>query len=198
MEIGEAIGNKVGEVGRSVLGLTYSSCPAAQDFTAPLQKGCPAFNSKVLNFLIEAKSVDTIYLASYYEFYFNSSDRASLESGLERTIAALTAAGKKVVIIASNPEIGFSVPPAAARLAMIGRSESLSVDLTAHRRFSGEARKLIDRLAATYPGVAILDPADVLCSADDCPMVRDGRAILFDDNHLSRYGAALVVEGFDF
>lgn len=198
VELAEAIGERLAPRHGSVLGMTYSSCPPALNFKAPLQKGCEAFTAKALEFLVNSESIQTVFLAAYYEFYLNSpADRAFL-NGLTEAATALASSGKQVIIVASNPEIpGVSIPQAAARLAMIGQVDSLSVTMKEHEAYSATARNHLESLASTLDNVAIFDPTSALCHGGRCPMVMSGKPLLFDDNHLSRTGAAIVAGRMD-
>ncbi|MFD1745286.1 acyltransferase family protein [Rhizobium helianthi] len=193
VELGEAIGAHLAKQGRSILGVTYSSCPPALNFKAPLQKGCEAFTEKAVEYLVNKHNIKTVFLAAYYEFYMNSPGERDLLAGLTQTVAALAAAGKNVVLIASNPEIpGVSIPQAAARLAMVGQVDTLAVTLEEHYRYSAVAHHQLSTLAARHDHVSVFDPADTLCHERRCRLVVEGKPLLFDDNHLSRTGAAMV------
>jgi len=164
------------------------------NFKAPLQKGCEKFNESVLRYLLSHPEIKTVYLAAYYEFYLNSDSKNELFPGIELAVRELARAGKRIIIIASNPEMGIRIPQAAAQLAMVGQVETLAISKEEHVKFSASAREFIDNLSKTYAGVEIFDPAEALCDDEMCPMVRDGKPMLFDDNHLSRAGAAIAVQ----
>lgn len=198
VEIGEALGERLATRGQSLLSLTYSSCPPSLNFRAPLQKGCEAFTAKVIGFLAQNSDIQTVFLAAYYEFYLTSGADHEFNKGFSAAVSALAATGKKIIIIASNPELpGVSIPQGAARLAMVGMADTLAVTVEEHRARSSAARNLLDHLAATYENVSIFDPADILCRDGRCALVADGRPLLFDDNHLSRTGAAMLVKAMD-
>lgn len=193
VELAEAIGERLAPRQGAILGMTYSSCPPALNFKAPLQKGCEAFTEKTIDLLVNSESIQTIFLAAYYEFYLNSPAERAFLNGLTEAITALAASGKKIIIIASNPELpGVSIPQSAARLAMIGKVDRLSVTMREHRAYSATARSLIESLAASHSNIIIFDPALALCHGGRCPLVANGKPLLFDDNHLSRAGAAIV------
>ena len=197
VEIGEAIGDRLARNGRSILMLTYSSCPPAIGFTQSLSTGCEAFNTETAEFLLAHPEITTIYLAAYHEFYNQGGAGTAYELAMERSVATLTSAGRRVVLVSSNPEPGYSLPLGAARLALTGRLELARVSQEHYRTFSARADAMIDRLVASYPGVARADQSTSLCDGVWCPMIRDGKAILFDDNHLSRHGAAIAVSEWD-
>lgn len=195
VEIGEAIGERMRASGESMLLMTYSSCPPALNFEAPLQKGCKEFTSSALKFLLSREQIRTVVLAGYWELYLASPDKANIAPGLEQAVATLAAAGKRVIIVASNPEItGVRIPQAAVRYAMLGKLTDLSVPIETHRKNTAQSREIIDGIKDRHPSVVIFDPASTLCSEDSCPMVLNDKAILFDDNHLTTAAARIVAE----
>ncbi len=195
VELAEAIGEILAAQGGSVIGLTYSSCPPALDFKAPLQNGCESFTAKALEFLANSSTINTVYIASYYEFYLATPTGPDFLAGLTKAVSALAATNKDIVIIASNPEIpGVSIPQAAARLAMLGQVDRLTVTLEEHMAYSATARHHIERLADKYDNVRIFDPASVLCRDGQCAFVVDSNPLLFDDNHISRTGAKIIAD----
>lgn len=193
VELAEAIGEKLARDGRSILGVTYSSCPPAMNFKAPLQDGCEAFTPQALRYIASNPDIRTVFLAAYYEFYLNSPNRQAFLNGLTETVEALAATEKQIILVASNPELpGVSVPQAAAKLAMVNQVDRLQVSREAHEAYSHVARNFLENLAAEHDNVSIFDPAEPLCLEEHCPLTLGGKALLFDDNHLSRTGAAIV------
>ena len=49
------------------------------------------------------------------------------------------------------------------------------------------------RYAATHPGVRFFDPQEVLCGPQACDIVQNGKALSFDDTHLTPLGADRVI-----
>ncbi|MBA4088360.1 MAG: hypothetical protein C0491_11280 [Novosphingobium sp.] len=52
---------------------------------------------------------------------------------------------------------------------------------------------LLARYAATHPGVRFFDPREVLCGTQACDIVQNGKALYFDDTHLTPLGADRVI-----
>ncbi|HSC61103.1 MAG TPA: SGNH hydrolase domain-containing protein, partial [Rhizomicrobium sp.] len=108
--------------------------------------------------------------------------------GLERTVRKLTRAGKRVVIIASVPEAGYSVPRMMAHLRMDGDKRKLTHSLSkylAHQQFIFSALKhMQDRYGAN-----ILYPHEILCASGKCELSMNDRPLYRDEHHLSVFGA---------
>ncbi|MEN3145678.1 acyltransferase family protein [Neorhizobium sp. IRAMC:178] len=191
VELAEAIGSQLAAEHRSIVNLSYSSCPPSIGYRSPLQKGCEAFTTSARDYLTANKQIRTVVLAAHYELYFREPG-GEFERGFSRAVEDLLAFGKHVVIIASTPKTGFSIPLAAARLERIGRLDQLVLPMAEHRKATRQASDMLNKIAAKFPSVTIVDPTDALCSRGICNMVQDGHPILFDDNHLSRAAASQV------
>lgn len=192
VELAEAFGPWLAQRHRSLLQITYSSCPPAQRFPSPLQKGCEEFSSSVLRFL-ERPTIKNVYLALYYDLYVNSPEQ--LWNGLKTTIAELQRSRKNVTLIAPVPNPGYSVPQAAARRSMLDPSVSIEFSTSEYVEKTASVFEQIAKLRTEFPALEILDPSKILCT-DKCAMVIDGHPVLFDDNHLSRHGAAIVAKEY--
>lgn len=192
VELAEAFGPFLARRNRSLQQITYSSCPPVQDFSSPLQKGCEDFSKAVLRYL-ENPEIKDVYLAIYYDLYIDSLPR--LWSGLRETIQRLEHLGKKVTLIAPVPNPGYPVPQAAARRAMVDPEALLTFPFDQYLDRSGATTARIEKLKREFPNLMVLDPAKALCS-EACNMVIDGHPVLFDDNHLSRHGAAAVAKQY--
>jgi hypothetical protein len=108
--------------------------------------------------------------------------------GLERTVKALTQAGKHVVIVASIPEAGYSVPRMMAHMRMDGDERRLTrsfPQFLAHQEFVFAALK---HMHAEY-GAQILYPHKILCSDRKCELSMNDRPLYRDEHHLSVFGA---------
>ena len=116
------------------------------------------------------------------------STEAVFYRGLERTVRKLTRAGKRVVIIASVPEAGYSVPRMMAHLRMDGDKRKLTHSLSkylAHQQFIFSALKhMQDRYGAN-----ILYPHEILCASGKCELSMNDRPLYRDEHHLSVFGA---------
>ncbi|MGN6516982.1 MAG: SGNH hydrolase domain-containing protein, partial [Rhizomicrobium sp.] len=119
-------------------------------------------------------------------------DRASTEAvfyrGFERTVRLLAHAGKHIVIIASVPDAGYSVPRVMAHMRMDGDKRSPSVSLKhylAHQKFVFDA---MERMKSKY-GATVLYPYQILCATGRCELALDDRPLYRDSHHLSVFGA---------
>lgn len=129
-----------------------------------------------------------------HQGWFRDARRAARESfatAVPQTIAALEAAGKKVVILLSIPEARQPVPEAMARASLTGAPLTVAARRQDFLEYTVFPRQVLER-AALEQGVTLVDPATVLCPDERCRIGEAGRPFYFDDDHLSRFGAEQV------
>ena len=186
---------------------------------ANLRDGCEAAGERVLAAVsADAKLTDVVLIARW-AYYFEgagygreqvpapwpasfrdehgSADRAQLLArALDRTVAQLVSAKKRVWIVGPVPEVGWDVPSVLARASLHGWS--VDIDPRASDFFARQRAVLetLDRLAA-QPDVHVLYPHPRLCSATICAVERDGTALYSDDDHVSRAGAEWLAPIFE-
>ncbi len=116
--------------------------------------------------------------------------------GLDRTLEALSVAGKKVVLMGTLPEYGENVPYLLAKNRIFGEGPGLAgfeqsvPDYRARNQEFFEMMADLDRLHE----VSVVDMEGLFCASGVCRFMDDqGVPLYFDDNHLTRSGADWVV-----
>jgi hypothetical protein len=117
-----------------------------------------------------------------------SDNAAIFTRGLNRTVDALLAANKHVVIIGSVPEVGWPVPRVLARIRLSGDAKRVFVPRKAFERRQRVTLPLFHELAR-QPGVTALFPQRYMCGPKRCRVAIDGRPLYRDEHHLSVFGA---------
>ncbi|MGY4636468.1 acyltransferase family protein [Pseudomonas sp. TE24901] len=114
--------------------------------------------------------------------------------GLRERIKGLRTAGHRVWLVKEVPLQEIIVPYRLSRLAMMHRPvDREGLPVAEHLKRQAFISQLFAELAAADSGVAVLDPAPLLCGADGlCRVELNGRALYTDDNHLSDVGARHV------
>ena len=107
------------------------------------------------------------------------------------TTCALRDAGARVFILEPIPEMGVSVPSALARKAMYGSTQEIRIRRDTYQQ---RHQTILNLLAETKEqcGTQLLSPQSILCSGDYCQIEQEGHSLYFDDDHLSKRGAALL------
>lgn len=178
---------------RALIERTTSSCPPVLDYDAKDPR-CAAANRAAFAAIRADPGLERIYLAA---FWANGDfDDPAFVAKLHRTIAAIRALGRQVVLIGPVPPQPFDVPRHLAHLAQAGRlNQAQGVERVWVERRTPHLRALILRWRAR--DVAIIDTLAALCPARHCLIERGGKPLYFDSHHLSVTGARLVVAGAD-
>lgn len=174
---------------------------------------CRPFNDAVLAMLLRHKEITTVILMARWgknaqgtaygdegngfvaigddegRAQKPSDNAAIFARGLKRTVAALRAAGKQVLLVGPVPEIGWTVPQVLARLEQEHKS-NIVVAPPAKEFYAREAQVLpLFRKMAAKDGVSAVFPHDYLCRSGRCAVREDGIPLYRDEHHLSNYGA---------
>jgi len=201
-----AIDEAAAREGRSGLFAGGHSCPPLLGVTAP-NRDCRKFNDAVLALAARPEIREIILNARWAKYAEGSTygfepegrvvlsdgeaadgagNHAVFERGLERTIRAL--AGKKIVIVASVPEIGWPVPAVLAREKLARTARIFPPDektYLARQKFVMATFAKLERESR----IAVVYPDTVLCKSGTCKVSLNGSPLYRDEHHLSVYGA---------
>ena len=199
--------------GRTGLFAGGRSCPPLLDVTTPRPE-CRSFNQNVLAQAARPEIREVILEARWAKYAEGStygmepeghivltddggtddtSNHAVFARGLARTVKAL--AGKKIVIVASVPEIGWPVPAVLAREKLADKMRIAPPSTDAYF----ERQKFVLATFAELKrqdGVTIVYPHEVLCRSGACEVSLNGIPLYRDEHHLSVYGARLLTPLF--
>ena len=203
----------------------YPACMPILDVKRVDKPGCAKFNADVIS-LIERYDIKTIVLSGRWSvgalglsenelddgriqplLFDSSSTTRSLaenprafERGLRRTLARLAAEGRKVILVLDVPDTGVNTPQYLARALVQGRisadPEDTRIGMSVYGKDSVAAvDHVLINLADEFHAVTI-DPKTELCEEFQCLIARDGHSLYRDSNHLSDFGALLLVDQF--
>ncbi len=212
---------------RSVLQATRSQCGPLLDMaimkadtfggvTEGSARECISFNRSVLAFLTRADSIELIVLSSTFGpllegsgftrlFHSNgefsvieSSDDYAMES-LRRTISAIRALGKRVIVIAPPPMGDFNIGKCTERRLggklTIGVSSDCELPLATFHKENSKVLEFLS-LATHAAGVSVIRLDPFLCGDRSCKTSIDGIGLYSDRGHLSNAGSKLLMERF--
>ena len=115
--------------------------------------------------------------------------RRAMARGMRATLDLLSGLGLRVVILLPAPEFRHEVGP-----CLLERSpRACGITRAGYLAHAAPTSQVLSAAAAEFPDVRVLDPVDFFCDAEVCPAVRDGAAMLRDDDHVTveaarRYG----------
>jgi hypothetical protein len=198
-------------LGRAGLFAGTDSCPPLLGVKRADTAKCAAFNDAVAK-IATSKSIDEVILEARWaknaegssfgqesggriRVFDNLSDgrtenetRAVFYRGLARTVGLLTRAGKKVVLVASVPEVGFPVPAVMAHARMADPNAKLTTSASAYRERQRFVLWAFAEMHRRY-GAQVVYPDRAFCKKDVCKIALDGRPLYRDAHHLSVFGA---------
>ena len=151
-----------------------------------------AFGDAIVQFICREHVRDVVLVANWGRYLPPDGGTDLLHRGVLATISALKGSGARIWIMKQVPAHRWDVPKRLAAAVFHGEDpEKLGLPLEAHR----EEARLQDPIFAgiSEPGVTILDPTDYfVIHTDLCRVAEGGKALYFDDDHLSIHGAMML------
>ena len=108
----------------------------------------------------------------------------------------LVSGGKQVYLVLQAPELPIAIQR-VIRFSPVKRGISgtgITIPGVPQDWWDRRTKYITDRIDQLPEEVNIIDPADMLCSEGQCRAVIDGKAMYFDDDHMSVVGAKIVAE----
>lgn len=214
------IGDRALATHKQGLFIKHGACRPALGVESSRSNDCDRLNSKGLEILEATPSVTEVILSGRWAMsadgrpaphedgpneYVIDKDhpQGSLANnpivfakGLDRLVAALTAAHKKVVIVADVPEPGWPVPETLARIAVAHGTLDIRPTRDQYRARQTVALAAFDAMHRKY-GAQIVYPSDILCSSGKCVVEKNGLPIYMDSSHLTESGSRLLAPLLD-
>lgn len=179
---------------------------------------CLSFKDAVLDKVRQSPDIDTVILGGRWGYYLTglmaenhgasrnylvddqskeasaAESRRVFERALNRTLDKLEAMGKRVIIIGAAPEAGFDVPHLFALAALHNQPPPPStIDAAGERAKAAELDAIMKRAVAGRKNVSYIPITDTFCDAKECFLLKNGRPIYFDDDHLSQTTADTIL-----
>ncbi len=187
--------------GIAVRQLSFGGCDPA--LGAGTGSACEAWTADAVDFLKQHPETGTVVIAfrlyshlhgGHVDAYpqqpelVDARTRERRWQAYLRLIAALEAAGKRVVVLQQVPEVRRRVQD----LIFTAADPAVPI-VSVSRAWWNERRAFMLQHQQEVPaGVLQVDPTGLFCDARNCFASRDGVAYYFDHNHLSATGARLL------
>jgi hypothetical protein len=177
-------------------------------------QSCIGFNQSVIDFLHSAPTIDVVVLSSPFSAYVTlenyeqlSQDGQSFvtlpgsvaasQAALLRTVKAIRALGKKVVIIAPPPssdvDIGGCLERQLSGKVAIGGREGCTIDRANYQTKRSDVLDFLHAVSADAD-VAVIRFDSWLCDSHICQTLINGTMIYRDGGHLSIAGSKLLAK----
>ncbi|HWU81595.1 MAG TPA: SGNH hydrolase domain-containing protein, partial [Caulobacter sp.] len=193
--------------------ITKSSCPPLWGFAReePGRTGhlaqCQAFQREAFAYVERHPEIQVVVLASYWSSDMTLTDgkgaNVPLADALNDTVARLTAAKRRVILVDDVPTfrfdpysriVGDRIPARAAAQRWFARTPGV---FTARgpQMFDDPATSVLRSTANGRAGVTFFDTKARLCGQEGCRYGAPGALYYFDFQHLTTTGAGVATEG---
>ena len=108
-----------------------------------------------------------------------------MATGLAKALADVAGRVDRVLLVAAPPQLRDAAPKCIAG----GQLSACTTPRSEYDRMAARSRRLLLELAARHPNVTVVDPADFFCNALECPAMKNGRALFWDDDHVATTAA---------
>lgn len=206
--------------------LTYAQgCPPYLGIIPTPSHGdlpCDKYNEMVIDYLDKRPEINLVILVSRITLYLegspykqeegvihiltdaqqeapkNADSETLIRLGLDRTVQTLQSMGRRVVIIAPVPEIGYDVPSANYIASRTGRdaNDIIAPTLKEYLTRSEGTRKILSDFENSY-GLQVIEPWRLLCRENICRVAIDQVPLYLDDDHLSAFGSEYLAPLFE-
>jgi peptidoglycan/LPS O-acetylase OafA/YrhL len=177
-------------VGRAIAGsstrlIGRAGCPPLVGYAPPMTDAvaCVRHNAETIQ---QLTGRPTVLMAFHWQRY--AGDFPRFDAALADTLQRVSASAGEVLVVMPTPEMLDEVP----KCIRLGQSCAV-----ARADFDQQAdpwRKALAKHVAALPNVRLIDPTDLLCSASQCPDVREGVALYSDKSHLSASASAFLAK----
>jgi peptidoglycan/LPS O-acetylase OafA/YrhL len=209
------LNNELAGVGEPLVWLGGNACPFLLDLERDQKCGDSA--RQILKIIADHPSMTTVLIVNRWALYdsnefFGDAERkmqrfpvilstqpelkdphAILTLSLARTIEALGAMNKRVILVSDVPELGVH-PTKCFRRAFRENAADCNVSLTDFEKRTLSPRHMLANMAARYSYVRFYDPSPVLCDSEKCIGKANGEFLYQDDDHLSLLGSSIVAK----
>ncbi|MCB5187526.1 acyltransferase [Methylobacillus caricis] len=224
VELAYALADRLKPSGQGVLHLSFSGCPPALQFEARQPGCTEWINESLQYLENEHEISHVLIGFSYTRFLFGElgnhypattdespvnkfgglyADRSAEElrqiywKSYREIIHRLLKAGKTVYILYPIPELPLDITKALTPLTIFHSKPRLNMERMSSAQYYLERNSYIIKQLDSLPygeNMHAIKPVDILCKAGDCPAVLEGKALYFDDSHLSLHGAYQLID----
>ncbi|MCP3888173.1 MAG: acyltransferase [Desulfobulbaceae bacterium] len=145
---------------------------------------------------------DKCYIIKQDQTRYNRKSLGEIALAFQTTIEELLNRGIKVILVYPIPEVGWNVPRQIEKLLReqpydqtikILQTQPLTTSYQVFKKRSASAYDVYDTIA-DHPDLLRIYPENLFCKTDRCTTHNDSHLFYWDDNHLSFYGASMLLE----
>lgn len=205
-----------------LLHLTFSGCPPLLSLEAK-EPGCTRWLNDAVSYLESNAEIKNVLVGFRYSaFLFGdqvdsypeipdidpslriNAPRTALHNPREAywedfqtVISRLLAAGKTVSVVYPIPELPMDIRRAIVPFSIFEEETAFDLEkITTTEYYFKRNQFILSKLDSLPYGdhLHAVKPKEILCKEESCPAIIANKALYFDSNHLSTFGAELLVE----
>lgn len=171
----------------SIKQYSMSACPHNFIVLGEEESICYRWHSNVIKEVVEDKGIETVVLSYANLGKLNGKYRESLVDMTQYLLDS----NKKVILLMQAPLAGLHIDKYLSSNVGALKQNVKGLSLTEWKAMYSGKEILIEELPKE---VIILDPVNYFCQSDDCFVIKNGKALYFDDDHMSLNGASLLTQ----
>ena len=151
-----------------------------------------------LNAFPEVPDGDTAEIFSdSFRANFNGDAKELYWKSFSGIISRLLESGKTLYIIYPVPELPTHISNAITPFSVFGGDLMFDLNKMTTANYYQRRTAFINKKLNSLPygeNLHAIKPFEILCDGEYCPAVKEGKALYFDDDHLSPAGAAIITD----
>jgi peptidoglycan/LPS O-acetylase OafA/YrhL len=185
-ELAYALAKELKEVGTSIVQHTMSACRHNYEKNDEAESVCYKWHSKVVDSLLRDNAVKTVILSYRNERYI---ENTSYRESLIDIATTLAASNKKIILVLQAPLPGAHISKYIQSSIISKSSDVKGLTKSEWNNIYLSKKDLLNEIPSE---IFVVDPEELLCEKNGCFVIKDGRALYFDEDHLSIEGAGIV------
>ena len=182
VEVAYAVAKSLKDRKQAIIHFTVSGCPVI--FNQKSGVYCQNFYTDRLNYILQNEAIHTVVLSFRIE-----NDGSAAAASLVDLANFLSSSGKKVILVLQAPTLSHDVS-IDIRTAISKKSSTVAG--RTRSEWTLISSSIYTNSRRLDKAVKVLDPADTFCADTMCHSILDGKAMYFDNNHMSLAGAEML------
>jgi peptidoglycan/LPS O-acetylase OafA/YrhL len=209
---------------KGLLQLSFAGCAPSLHY-ATRRKGCTEWTNEAVEYLESQKEIKNVLIAYRYSAHLygdhvknfpHVSKKLSLKvlnfnqltdedkikiywDDIEEILSRLTKSGKNVYLVFPIPELPGHIGKITTPVSVFSTTPLSNLSLTTTKTYYDDRNSSVlpqlNRLVDKYK-INKVDTYNLLCDGSGCPASIDGKALYYDDDHLSTAGAKILLERY--
>jgi hypothetical protein len=206
VELSYALADKLKTSNDGVIQLSFSHCPPIYNSQQPASDNaeCSNWTNESLDYILKNSEIKNIIISYRLNLYLfgnqkdvfpkfpsevNQNNRETYWKSLIEMTNLLIASHKNVYLILQAPELNQSID----KLIINSKTDNNYIAGVSIEWWKKRNQFVTDNISLINKKVKIINPADKFCDSTNCYAVINGKSLYWDDNHMSVYGARIIV-----